>query len=492
MKQVTDTALWNSLLGAEIRNRADVNIEFPTIYPYEGGAIGLSYSADEIINTSAVTEIDPISRRLPTETFTFTIEDYAGHYNPDNPNTFSAQFTKGIELRVYYGMYKNDGTITYPTDYDVYYLTDKPSVSNHQVTFSAQSRLAVMIEREDLYRQRITDRFSSGSAILQPMGQIANFIGKDYYDVASLSGLCDFSEINAVSTFPTQGGCVAEDTHANALLEVAHACGAMLYTKRDIVTIKQSDVVKAGTPTSVATVDKNSIYEGTLTVDNTAKLRYVQMNAKDYYYADKKTNVLLYEGSVNKVGNDTTLTVTVDLDENDITLANSNGIKYFSVISDTTSVTATLAVNNVSTVYTHSIDINIAFTGSATSANIKLYAGLMRPKDFICVYSAQAEGESADVFAAGSDDIENSNLITPLYGLQAGERDYIESAAGFFMRYLRKQKTYEFDYRGNPLLECGDIINIQTDYSASIQAVVLRHELNYNGAYSGKMIVKVV
>ena len=52
------------------------------------------------------------------------------------------------------------------------------------------------------------------------------------------------------------------------------------------------------------------------------------------------------------------------------------------------------------------------------------------------------------------------------------------------------RNTYQISYRGNPELEAGDIIGLQTLYTDNIDALILVDEIKFNGAVSGKVKVK--
>lgn len=57
-------------------------------------------------------------------------------------------------------------------------------------------------------------------------------------------------------------------------------------------------------------------------------------------------------------------------------------------------------------------------------------------------------------------------------------------------KYLTMRNTYDVAYRGNPELEAGDIIGLQTRYSGEIEALVLVDEISYNGPIRGQIKVK--
>ena len=65
-----------------------------------------------------------------------------------------------------------------------------------------------------------------------------------------------------------------------------------------------------------------------------------------------------------------------------------------------------------------------------------------------------------------------------------------EALAEHYAAYLGYRSTYDASYRGNPELEVGDLIVLQTTYTEEMDAIVLVNELTYNGTISGKVKVK--
>ena len=62
--------------------------------------------------------------------------------------------------------------------------------------------------------------------------------------------------------------------------------------------------------------------------------------------------------------------------------------------------------------------------------------------------------------------------------------------ANHFITYLGFRSTYDAEYRGNPELEVGDLIQTQTNYTSEMDALILVDELTYKGTLSGKLKVK--
>jgi hypothetical protein len=52
--------------------------------------------------------------------------------------------------------------------------------------------------------------------------------------------------------------------------------------------------------------------------------------------------------------------------------------------------------------------------------------------------------------------------------------------------------THTVSYRGNPEIEAGDGMYLQTAYGSYISALTLSHTINFNGALSGTLILKSI
>lgn len=55
--------------------------------------------------------------------------------------------------------------------------------------------------------------------------------------------------------------------------------------------------------------------------------------------------------------------------------------------------------------------------------------------------------------------------------------------------YYNRLIIYEYDYRGNPELECGDVIIQENDFIENMEVQIIEHEIKFNGAFSGHMKV---
>jgi hypothetical protein len=89
---------------------------------------------------------------------------------------------------------------------------------------------------------------------------------------------------------------------------------------------------------------------------------------------------------------------------------------------------------------------------------------------------------SYPVTTSGETDTEENPLIT--------SDEMSDALASHVKAYLQMRNTYDAEYRGNPELEVGDIIGLQTLYTDEMDALILVDEITFNGSLSGKLKVK--
>lgn len=91
----------------------------------------------------------------------------------------------------------------------------------------------------------------------------------------------------------------------------------------------------------------------------------------------------------------------------------------------------------------------------------------------VLTYPAAREGET---------DIEENPLIT--------SDEMADALAAHVIQYLQMRNTYDMEYRGNPELETGDVIGLETMYTKEMDTLILTDEITFNGSLRGKLKVK--
>ena len=145
--------------------------------------------------------------------------------------------------------------------------------------------------------------------------------------------------------------------------------------------------------------------------------------------------------------------------------------------------------------------LHVEFSGPAQDINISVSGGSLVSSN---IYARAADlvlsSGTKSVVITGKTLSENSVVVSYPVALE-GEIDKEENPlitndtmcaalANHVMSYLTMRNTYEANYRGNPEMEVGDIIGLQTLYTDEMDALILVDEIIFNGSLSGKMKVK--
>jgi len=99
----------------------------------------------------------------------------------------------------------------------------------------------------------------------------------------------------------------------------------------------------------------------------------------------------------------------------------------------------------------------------------------LEEKSSVVTYPVSAKGET---------DAEENPLITT--------DEMVSALAAHTIAYLKLRNTYDVKYRGNPEIETGDLIGLQTPFSDDVTGLILVDNISFNGALSGSMKIKGV
>lgn len=162
------------------------------------------------------------------------------------------------------------------------------------------------------------------------------------------------------------------------------------------------------------------------------------------------------------------------------------------------------ANNSNQTLYEETTDeeqLHIEFASLAQDVQVSVYGGtLLSSEIYAQAADLELSGGTKTVVITGRAISENS-VITTYPVAATGEVDkernplitneaMCAALAEHVKKYLLMRNTYECSYRGNPEMEVGDVIGLQTPYTRQVDALILVDELNFNGSLSGKMKVK--
>lgn len=576
-----------------------VTITFDRCLPYrrprlENVLYGLNvqFVNKDIVSTQQKHDVDPLSRRLPTETMQFTILDYEHKYDPDNPAGIYAYVDKNSPIEIQFGYELPDGSVEWLKP-DNYVLNAKPSAQNNQATFNGTGLIGSLTGT--FYKSKLGSKslYDMAQEVLLDAGLTLTEQGENPWEID-----------NALKNMFTMAA-LPIDTHMNCLQLIAHAACCRLYTDDDnIIHIRPFGVTVIGIYNGVwadnghvwfsewDTIDKGNTAENTyatfelnrwtlggdsqiiLPDSNAGQRGYISeaMTGADgsftnppvftktfdvphdlpvlairfdtvlnefpgavqvkYYHDDTLLDtqtaaidsVEVYVSSnlaiectkieVTMIGNlpyrrgrvtkvyyretDFTLDFT-SIGENSQKISKIDELKSVSVARY--SYTAS---NDTSTLYegtTTETELHVEFSGLAQDVQISVSGGTLVSSN---IYARAADlvlsSGTKTVTITGKTLTENSVVVSyPV--AQSGEIDKEENPlitndtmcqalADHVKSYLQMRNTYEASYRGNPEMEVGDIIGLQTLYTDEMDALILVDEITFDGSLSGKMTVK--
>ena len=576
-----------------------VTITFDRCLPYrrprlENVLYGLNvqFVNKDIVSTQQKHDVDPLSRRLPTETMQFTILDYEHKYDPDNPAGIYAYVDKNSPIEIQFGYELPDGSVEWLKP-DNYVLNAKPSAQNNQATFNGTGLIGSLTGT--FYKSKLGSKslYNMAEEVLLDAGLTLTEQGANPWEIDEA-----LKDMFTTAALPI-------DTHMNCLQLIAHAACCRLYTDDDnIIHIRPFGVTVIGIYNGVwadnghvwfsewDTVDKGNTAENTyatfelnrwtlggenqiiLPDSNAGQRGYISeaMTGADGSFTNPPVFTKTFDvphdlpvlairfdtvldefpGSVQvKYYHDETLldTQTVPVDSVEVYVSSNLAIEctkievtmignlpyrrarvtkvYYretdftldftsigensqkiSKIDELKSVSVArysyTASNDTSTLFegtTTETELHVEFSGLAQDVQISVSGGTLVSSN---IYARAADlvlsSGTKTVTITGKTLTENSVVVSyPV--AQSGEIDKEENPlitndtmcqalANHVKSYLQMRNTYEANYRGNPEMEVGDIIGLQTLYTDEMDALILVDEITFDGSLSGKMTVK--
>lgn len=404
--------------------------------------------------------VDPIGRRLPEQSLTFDMLDYEGNYDTDNPAGIWADMEERIPIRVRWGqviaeeytwglvyehqwseIYRTTWRLLYEggaTQYNpvgLFYMDSLPSTTRRTASFTAVSLIDIL--------DKTYIKGSWGSASLY---DLATRVMEDMRPPKLLDGTDPWLFDDVLKTITTEAPLpIATGRELLQLIAVAACC--VLYVDRDgvlrIEPVRENvEDFKLG-----LYYDANDLPHGTKD-KALGGVRVVQ-----YTYSDvQEPRELVNADYEVRAGETVEITFT-------------NPVRDVTITS-----TGTFTSN----VYAYAVELTFATAGTY---NIAISGSRVDTTEIVVSDPVEdAREESAWC------EYEANLLITDTARARA--------VAAWVKRYLLQRLLYEYEYRGNPELDVLDIIHAQSRFSEDYLARILEHNIHYNGAFSGEMLVK--
>lgn len=218
-----------------------VTITFDMALPYrrprlEEVLYGLNkqFVNKDIISTQQKHDVDPLSRRLPTETMEFTIIDYEHNYDPDNPAGIYAYVDKNSPIEIQFGYELPDGSVEWIKS-DRYVLNGKPTTKDNQTTFTGTGLIGSLTKT--FYKSKLGSKslFAMAEEVLLDADLTLTEQGTHPWEIDE-----SLKQMFTTAALPI-------DTHMNCLQLIAHAARCRLFTDDDnIIHIKPFGVTVTG------------------------------------------------------------------------------------------------------------------------------------------------------------------------------------------------------------------------------------------------------
>ena len=554
--------------------------------------LNVQFVNKDIVSTQQKHDVDPLSRRLPTETMQFTILDYEHKYDPDNPAGIYAYVDKNSPIEIQFGYELPDGSVEWLKP-DNYVLNAKPSAQNNQATFNGTGLIGSLTGT--FYKSKLGSKslYNMAEEVLLDAGLTLTEQGTNPWEIDEA-----LKDMFTTAALPI-------DTHMNCLQLIAHAACCRLYTDDDnIIHIRPFGVTVIGIYNGVWADNGHVWFSEWDTIDkgNTAENTYVTFELNRWTLGGD-SQIILPDSNAGQRGyiseamtgadgsftNPPVFTKTFDVPHDlpvlairfDTVLNEFPGavqVKYYH--DDTLLDTQTAAIDSVEVyvssnlaiectkievtmignlpyrrgrvtkVYYRETDFTLDFTSigensqkiskidelksvsvarysyTASNDTSTLYEGTTTETELHVEFSGLAQDVqisvsggtlvSSNIYARAADLVLSSgtktvtitgktlteNSVVVSYPVaQSGEIDKEENPlitndtmcqalANHVKSYLQMRNTYEANYRGNPEMEVGDIIGLQTLYTDEMDALILVDEITFDGSLSGKMTVK--
>ena len=415
-------------------------------------------------------DVDPISRRLPTNTFDFTIVNIntltgtGGQYlyDPDNASGIYKYISEQNPVKVEYDQYLAggmtwkdvaantwaelelngwrevyEGGITEWVPGGRYYLTGQPTVDGLSASFKAQDALSGL---DGTYYK----------GVYAPAGRTLYQLA---LDVLEDSGLAPFSGTappwklwEGLADFMTTAPLPVKK-HKELLQLIAHAACCVLYTDREgYIRIEPANDVQDNFKLDFHTMLARP------KVSQIPTLWAVECPA--YTYAPEAEASELHKENYTVNG-----TLKLHL--------------TFSQAADVT-VDVTGATVAAKAVFAAAADLTLTGNGEAV----------------VTVTGRKLESSARTVTAPVEKPDENGSVET-LDNPLVTDAVYALAVAEWVRDWLLLRNTYEFEYRGSPELDPGDLIWLESQFAPfAAPARVLKNELTFSGGLKGKMIAK--
>lgn len=393
---------------------------------FYGGGV----SENSIVTMKHETEISPLSKEIPMNNFSFTINDAKANYNAENP-TGIWKYTKRGQIVTLKYIQNISETEKEEVVGGRFYLTERPSTSSTDANFSAVSRIEMM---EQTYNE----------GTYYPNGRSFKSLFEDVFTFCGISNgeyELDPNLANLVTMIP-----LPIESGKVCLQLLCQACGKIAFedTSGKIWIKDNNDVI-----------DDYSLTLG----QNYTYPRYSEETAEVRDIILKK------------------YTTSVEAESSEIA-------KTSFTLKSTSDITISY---NLSTNHSYTIEGGEVLSGNFYGRCCKLRIKPNGTGEITMIISGNKIEETATevVYNVGE-----NGYDCELDFRMLSDNDMADDLYIMYRKYLLESKRYEIDYRGNPELRSNDIIQINTRFAEEINSMILKSSFEWNNGASGSLTLK--
>lgn len=414
------------------------------------------YEDNELIEFTVTEEVDKLVEETPTNEFSLTIGDYDKKYDPLNPMGITKLLNEDDTSFIpHIGIVEDNGRIRY-TRLGTFYF-NRINYNENEVTITAYNLM------EKLNKNKITNVNNSLNPLneerYQPIilkGEIASYLTN--YIMQNLDRSSVVTIVNKIRMVNNKFESVS---FTNFLQNASIIDGIFYINRNEMITIRPID---------------KKIVDSITKKELLSDIKYKNIKKIDRLDLEQNQTSIKDEGTQNTASNFEATFIMKEKEE-----------------------TFCITSKDITNMYGFE-DSNLTVTG-AISYNIICPSELgMNVNDYMLF--VKVKGTIGDeIKISGKYPTVRSSTYNRIVNKYGNGNNPIEMSNPFYDFYLNKDydditfsnffdKTYSYevdlDYNGNPTIEAGDYIEVESNYG-KVPIFVQKHTLKYNGGLSGSI-----
>lgn len=381
-----------------------------------------------IMSATEDKEISVVNKVLPKNDFSFVINNIDGEFDTDNPTGISRFLTERQPITYWWGIEDDDGEVEWILGGNV--LSKSEFDANFtSVTIPCTDRLTLMGDKynKGLYRPDGITLYDLAVEVLEWADLGTDEQGEKMYYVDDI-----LKEYTTVAPLPNETG-------KSCLQIIATAANCLLYTDRyGKIIIKPMTNVSTGYELDYDLFLKEP--------PRTNLINIVKDISSEYYTYTVASNATQIAKLETKLTGTETLIISYN---------------------DATEVSATITGGTIDNAiyYAKSCELTVTGNGDIT----------------ILVNGKKLEKNATNVTININPVGTNTTYVNPLI------TDYAscERLVNFVANAIENRNIYESEFRGDPSLDVLDIVNSETKFTKSMDSIITRLGIVYNGGFNG-------